>query len=197
VDCVADEEPLIALLDHPVAKSIPMLLITNNEEIADRYSGKVAGRIRSDFRKSTLLSAIHNALARGVARFEPIGDKVLCVDDDPEILSFMQRCLEAEGYEVELCQSGDEAMKRVQSRDFGLVLLDVSMPGMDGWETCRRMKASPGIDGIKVYMVTAKPVDRDPAMLSESGADGFLLKPFRPEDLVQLVRGLEIRTTAK
>ncbi len=197
LDCVADDASLVALLAHPVAARVPILLVTNDDAIYERHQGSVAGRIKSNFRKSSLLSAIHNALNRGVASFEPIGDKILCVDDDPEILSFIQRCLEAEGYDVDVCTSGDAGLKKVATREYGLVLLDVAMPGMDGWETCRRMKAAPGIEGIKIYMVTAKPVDRDPGLLRESGADGFLLKPFRPEDLVQLVRGLEMRTTAK
>jgi CheY-like chemotaxis protein len=65
------------------------------------------------------------------------------------------------------------------------------MPGIDGWETCRQIKADPVVSGIKVYMVTAKPIDSTAARAKESGANGYLLKPFRPEDLLDLVREVE------
>ena len=197
LDLVGDETALTALLDHPVARRVPVLLVTNDDALYQQHQGAVAGRIRSNFRKSTLLSAIHNALNRGLGAFEPIGDKILCVDDDPEILDFIQRCLSAEGFDVEVSLSGRDGVAKAATREFGLVLLDVAMPGMDGWETCRRIKSTAGIEGIKIYMVTAKPIDRDPSLLRDAGADGFLLKPFRPEDLVQLVRGLEMRSAAK
>lgn len=191
------EDSLNALLENPRAESVPILLVTNDDTLYRRHHTAVAARIKSSFRKSTLLSGIHNALNRGVAPESTIGDKVLCVDDDPEILTFMRRCLEAEGCEVELCSSGEQGLKRALTRQFGLVLLDIAMPGLDGWEVCRHIKAEPSLRGIKVYMVTAKPVDRNLSLMRECGADGFLLKPFRPEDLVQLVQGLEIRTAAK
>lgn len=192
------DEPLLeALLARPELGGVPVLLLTADDAIYERHRSAVAARLKSNFRKSTLLSGIHNAMNRGVSSGEPIGNKVLCIDDDPEILTFMQRCLTAEGYEIETCLSGEDGLTRAASREFGLVLLDISMPGMDGWETCRRLKSNTALGGIKVYMVTAKPIERNLDLLRECGADGFLLKPFRPEDLVQLVHGLEIRAAAK
>jgi len=197
-DAPAQDEPVLdGLLAHPVAKGVPILLLTADEGIYERHRASVAARIKTNFRKSTLLSGIHNAMNRGVRSGDPIGNKVLCIDDDPEILTFMTRCLMAEGYECETSSSGELGLERASSREFGLVLLDIAMPGMDGWETCRRLKSHPELEGIKVYMVTAKPIERNLDLLRECGADGFLLKPFRPEDLVQLVRGLELRAAAK
>ncbi|MFP6615625.1 MAG: response regulator, partial [Candidatus Hydrogenedentota bacterium] len=89
-----------------------------------------------------------------------------------------------------------EALERVKSGDFGLILLDISMPGMDGWETSYRIKSEPELRGIKVYMVTAKPIEQNGSKMKDSKADGFLLKPFRPEDLLQLVQSLELKTPA-
>jgi len=192
-----DESLLDALLARPEAHGVPVLLLTADDALYERHRGIVAARLKSNFRKSTLLSGIHNAMNRGVHTGEPIGNKVLCIDDDAEILTFMHRCLTTEGYETETCPSGEEGLARAASREFGLVLLDISMPGMDGWETCRRLKNNPALGGIKVYMVTAKPIERNIDLLRECGADGFLLKPFRPEDLVQLVHGLELRAAAK
>jgi PAS domain S-box-containing protein len=197
-DAAAQDEPVLnEILAHPVAKSVPILLLTTDEALYERHRSAVAARIKGNFRKSTLLSGIHNAMNRGVRAGEPIGNKVLCIDDDPEVLTFIGRCLSAEGYEAETCLSGEEGLDRAASREFGLVLLDIAMPGMDGWDTCRRLKQNPALAGIKVYMVTAKPIDRNLELLRECGADGFVLKPFRPEDLVQLVHGLELRAAAK
>jgi len=65
------------------------------------------------------------------------------------------------------------------------------MPGLDGWETCARIRANPALAGVKVYLVTAKAVDKTLQQIQESGADGYLLKPFKAEDLLTLIQGFE------
>lgn len=198
VNDLEEDSPLVdALLDDPHISGLPIILLTNNAEMYEKYRSEVSARVARSFRKSSLLSGIHNALSKSVGVEEPIGDKVLCIDDDPEILTFMDRCLNAEGYLMEQCKTGQEGLDKVGSRDFGLVLLDVAMPGMDGWETCEKIRSNPDLAGIKIYMVTAKPIHRNMQRMRESGADGFLLKPFRSEDLIQLIQGLELRTVAK
>ena len=172
----------------------PIVLLTNDDAVYRQHQSRVGARVKRNFRKSGLLSGIHHAIAKDFEATVPVGHKILCVDDDPEILTFVTRCLSTEGYETEHCSTGEDALERVQSGDFGLVLLDISMPGMDGWDTCMRIKAIPELAGIQVYMVTAKPIDQNVAGMKESGADGFLLKPFRPEDLLQLVQSLELKT---
>jgi len=120
------------------------------------------------------------------------------VDDDPEVLTLVRRCLEAEGWSVDCCASGEKALERAETREYGLMLLDIAMPGLDGWEVCRRIKSDMFLAAMKVYMVTAKPIDHNMTRFQEVGADGFLMKPFRPEDLAELVRGVEaLRTTKK
>jgi PAS domain S-box-containing protein len=184
------------LLSNPVTSRLPIIIISNNESEFDRHRGLVAARLKRDFRKSTLLSSIRYAIDQGPEATEPFGNKVLCVDDDPEILTFMRRCLEPEGYEVDAVSTGEEAIDRVADRDYGLVLLDIAMPGLDGWETCRHLKNNPDLVGIKICMVTAKPIDTSKERRRKDGADGFLLKPFRPEDLLELVRGMESLQTS-
>lgn len=184
------------LLHDSVTGSLPIIMLTNDDELYEQYRALVAARVKRSFRKSSLLSGIHHALSQGLNLGDPVGDKVLCVDDDPEILVFMQRCLEGEGFTVESCASGEEAIERVASREFGLILLDIAMPGMDGWETCRRIRSSSALSRVTIYMVTAKPIDSHVSLVQDCGADGFLLKPFRAEDLVELARGLELRSAA-
>jgi CheY-like chemotaxis protein len=137
------------------------------------------------------MSSIRYSVSHRSESPQPVGSKVLCVDDDPEILTFIQRCLEAEGYAVDAVSSGEEALLRVETGEYSLVLLDIAMPGLDGWATCRQIKTNPHLAGVHVCMVTAKPVDSARERNRLEGPDGILLKPFRPEDLIELVRGLE------
>ena len=189
---------LDALFADGTAGTLPIVMITNDEDMFERYRPLVAARLKREFRKSTLLSSIHNAVSQPPTAGPSLGGKILCVDDDPDIVIFMRRCLEAEGYEIDDCDSGEEALRRLQSRDYALVLLDIAMPGIDGWETCRRIKTSASLAGIKVYMVTAKPIDAKNPLIKSSGCDGFIQKPFHPEDIVEIISGLVRRPhTAK
>lgn len=176
------------IVSAPLAVGVPIILLTNDDSLYAKYESLVAARIRRGFRKSTLLSGIHYALSHGAPGMDQLGDKVLCVDDDREIGIFISRCLESEGYITEQCDSGEEALERVANGDFWLVLLDIAMPGMDGWETCRRIRENPALAGIKIYMVTAKPVDKSLTQLHNCGADGYLIKPFKADDLLGLVQ---------
>lgn len=185
------------LLQDSFASTLPVILLTNDEEVYEKYRRIVASRIKRSFRKSSFLSGLHHALSRGADVAAPAGNRILCVDDDREIQTFITRCLEAEGYECDCCSSGEKALEMLDAHDYGLVLLDIAMPGLDGWQTCRAIRNTPGLEGVKVYMVSAKPIDHNLDRIKESGADGFLLKPFRPEDLIQLVQGLELPTAAK
>lgn len=191
-----DEAALEEMLKDEYVSILPILVLTNDDKLYERYRGRVSARVKRSFRKSSLLSGIHHALSQRHHEAKPLGEKVLCVDDDPEVLTFMARCLTTEGFAVDQCKSGEEALQRVRCREYGLVLLDIAMPGMDGWETCRKIKADPELAAMKIYMVTAKPIEQNKSLLQECGADGFLLKPFRAEDLAQLVHGLDIRAVA-
>lgn len=179
------------IISDPSIGDIPVVLLTNDNALYEQYKLEVAGRVKRSFRKSTLLSGIHYAMSRSVVTGEQLGSKVLCVDDDPEIVQFIARCLETEGYRTECCSTGEEAIDKVRNGDYWLVLLDIAMPGLDGWETCQIIKSNAALAGIKVYMVTAKPIDKRNVKLGESGADGYMLKPFKAEDLLALVQSFE------
>jgi PAS domain S-box-containing protein len=166
---------------------LPIILLTNDEELHERYRDLVSAHIKRDFRKSLLVSAVQYALGTGRGPDASLGDKILCVDDEAEILTFLTRCLEPEGYTVDTCTSGETAIERIRTREYSLVLLDIAMPGMDGWEVCRRVKSDVSLVGVKIYMVSAKPVEMRSTRARESRPDGFLQKPFRGEDIVDLV----------
>jgi PAS domain S-box-containing protein len=180
-------------LAQPGADLCPVILLTNEDALYEKYRTRIAARVRRGFRKSTLLSGIHYALSQGVETGEQLGGKILCVDDDPEIVTFMTRCLEAEGYACDSCPSGNDALQRVQSKEYWLVLLDLAMPGLDGWETCRKIKSDYSLAGIKVYLVTAKLVTKVINKVHECGADGYVIKPFKAEELLGVVQSYENR----
>ncbi len=125
---------------------------------------------------------------------EPASASETCiavVEDDSEIGALVAGLLRREGYEVELCRSG-EALDRLRARRrTDLVLLDVMLPGEDGFSICRRLRA----DGdVPVLMVTARGDDIDRVVGLELGADDYLVKPFNPRELVARVRAILRRT---
>lgn len=182
------------ILNEPVTPAAPVILVTDDDALYQHYQHRVSARIKRSFRRSTLLSGIQYALSQESAPSAHLGSKILCVDDEREVTTFIARCLENEGYVVDVCYSGEEAVQLAEKGDYWLVLLDVAMPGMDGWETCRRIKAITRLAGIKVYFVTAKPVDKQPAEIRDCGADGYLLKPFKADDILSVVRTFETQS---
>jgi DNA-binding response OmpR family regulator len=171
--------------------SAPVVLLTNDDELYDRFQPRLAGRIRRNFRRSTLLSGLHSAMNRNLPSGQQLGNRVLCVDDDPEIGQFIARCLENDGFQATPCDSGEAALELAATGEYWLALLDIAMPGIDGWETCRRLKTDPRLAGFRVHIVTAKPIDILSAEFRNSGADGYLLKPFKGEDLIAVVRAFD------
>ncbi|MBM3289798.1 MAG: response regulator, partial [Candidatus Hydrogenedentes bacterium] len=195
VDCALNDgdtaSPMLdQLLSDKSAGDIPIIMMTGSEDLYAKYRSLVSARVKRSFRKSSLLSGIQYAIGQSLSTGEPLGHKVLCVDDDVEVLHFIERCLEAEGYDVVTCTSGEQAIRLALTREFGVVLMDIAMPGMDGWEACRRLKRDHALAGIKVFMVTAKPVDSTSARYRDYGADGYLLKPFHGDDLLELVQSV-------
>ena len=113
--------------------------------------------------------------------------KILVVDDNEDNANIIRDYLEARGYPITVAYSGDEAMTQFESVKPQLVLLDVMMPGMDGWQVCREMKASPMGREIRVVMVTALQDWMDKRQALETGADDYVEKPFELAKLAAVV----------
>jgi len=113
--------------------------------------------------------------------------KILVVDDNEDNANIIRDYLEARGYPITVAYSGDEAMAQFELVKPSLVLLDVMMPGMDGWQVCREMKASPMGREIRVVMVTALQDWMDKRQALETGADDYVEKPFELAKLVSVV----------
>ena len=104
-------------------------------------------------------------------------NKLLIVDDEPNILSSIRRALELEGYGVQVAGSGAQALERLAAQEFDLMLLDVVMPGMDGYEVCRRIRESAEAAMLPIVMVTALDQGQERVRGLEAGADDFLTNP--------------------
>jgi len=116
--------------------------------------------------------------------------RILVVDDRPEARRLLALRLRAEGYRVEEAEGGEQALALAAADPPDLVLLDVLMPGIDGFEVCRRLRALPALQALPVVMLTSLEASDDRVRGLEAGADDFINKPFNPEELRARVRSL-------
>jgi CheY-like chemotaxis protein len=121
---------------------------------------------------------------------QPAAARILVVDDDAANRNLLQRRLERQGYRVEVAATGSEALDRLATEPFDLALLDLAMPGMDGFEVLARLKADRHMRFVPV-VVAAAPEELDSAVRAlQSGAEDYLLKPFDPVLLRTRIGGL-------
>ena len=120
----------------------------------------------------------------------PLPPRILVVDDNPLNRGALSDLLEAMGYGVDAAENGDAALARVRSVPPDLILLDIMMPGMNGYEVCRRLKADPRSRNIPVVFVTALSETEDKVAAIEAGGDDFLTKPFHRPILLARIRSL-------
>ncbi|RPJ42281.1 MAG: response regulator [Candidatus Latescibacterota bacterium] len=116
-----------------------------------------------------------------------LAKKILVVDDEVYILHILDFSLGAEGYEVITAADGEEAMRKARSEKPDLIVLDIMMPKVDGFEACRRLKADPETSPIPVILLTAKGREVDRQMGMEVGADDYIVKPFSPTRLIEKI----------
>lgn len=116
------------------------------------------------------------------------GDRILVVDNEADIRRFIEVNLRLEGFEVVAAADGAEALERARDSEPALVLLDVMMPGIDGIEVCRRLRADPRTSHIPVILLTAKSMTVDKVVGLAAGADDYVLKPFDPMELIARVQ---------
>lgn len=113
---------------------------------------------------------------------------ILAVDDRPDALYALERILVKNGYRVVTASSGEEAVEKARQISPSLILLDVMMPGVDGYEVTRTLKADPVLRYIPVYLVTARDSLTDVIEGIDQGADGHIAKPYEPEELLARVK---------
>lgn len=115
---------------------------------------------------------------------------ILVVDDEEDIRELVELNLRRESYGVLMCESGEQALEQVSAKTPDVIILDLMLPGIDGLEVCRRLKADPKTRSIAVVMLTAKGEEGDIVTGLELGADDYVTKPFSGKVLVARVRRL-------
>jgi two-component system phosphate regulon response regulator PhoB len=117
-------------------------------------------------------------------------DKILVIDDEKDILDLVEYNLKQNGYKVTCVATGEEALDAARSFKPDLILLDLMLPGVDGFDVCKDLKSQPDTQEIPVIMLTAKSEDIDVVTGLELGADDYITKPFSPRVLIARVRAI-------
>ena len=118
-------------------------------------------------------------------------EKILIVDDEPSILMSLEFLMHKEGYTVFVARDGSEALDIINKETPGIILLDVMMPDVDGYEVCQLVKANDSTKHIKIIFLSAKSKSEDMAKGLEMGADLYLTKPFSTRTLVNKIKSLK------
>lgn len=124
-------------------------------------------------------------------------EKILIVDDDIDSLKLIGLMLQRHGYEVVAANAGTQALNKASSEHPSLIILDVMMPDMDGYEVCRRLRANPDTKDIPIIMFTAKTLVDDKVAGFEAGADDYLTKPTHPAELASRVKSMLARSATQ
>ena len=121
-------------------------------------------------------------------------NKVLIVDDDAHIAELIRLYIEKDGFSAEIASNGKEALKKFKEEAPSIVILDIMMPEMDGWQVCREIRR---VSNIPIIMLTAKGETFDKVLGLELGADDYMVKPFEPKELVARVKAVLRRFETK
>lgn len=116
--------------------------------------------------------------------------RILLVDDEPSIVKMVGKRLEFEGFDVCIAMDGQEALAKVQSEKPNLIILDLMLPKLNGYEVCTRLKQDSRHQQIPIVIFTAKTQEKDEKMAMGCGADAFVRKPFRAQELLDRLRAL-------
>ena len=117
------------------------------------------------------------------------GEPILIVDDNPANLKLANVLLAKEGYEIQTAADAEEALKLLETYKPRLILMDIQLPGMDGLELTRRLKADPAMKGIVILALTAYAMKGDDEKAKAAGCDGYITKPIDTQALPGLIAG--------
>jgi len=118
--------------------------------------------------------------------------RILVVDDDKELCDLLKEFLGEEGFSLQCCHTGDEGLEKALQEDFKLIILDVMLPGLNGFDFLRSLRPK---SAVPVIMLTARGEEVDKVVGLELGADDYLAKPFSPRELLARIRAVSRRTT--
>ena len=122
------------------------------------------------------------------------GETILVVDDEPNIVELAALYLEREGFRVRSAGDGAKALDMIARQPPALMILDLMLPEVDGWEVCRRVRSGKAAPDLPIIMLTARDDDVDKIVGLELGADDYVTKPFNPRELIARVKAILRRT---
>ena len=184
-------ETMLRMRAGPVPDDVPVIAVTAFAMAGDQVNAARAGfdgYIEKPISVRGLVNDVQD-LPRGGATDDHDPPTILAVDDQPPNLRLLKAVLEPHGYQVVSTSSGLEALAMLEDHDVDMVLLDVVMPGLDGYEVCRRIRAGERTAYLPVVMITASGGQQRRAAL-EAGADDFVTKPFDQSELLARVASL-------
>jgi len=114
--------------------------------------------------------------------------RIMVVDDEPDIVKIVRISFELANYGVIECNSGEECLEKLKTEKPDIILLDIMMPGLSGYETCREIRKNSAFKNTKIVMLTAKGQKGDAEEGLQSGADDYIIKPFDPYELIEQVK---------
>ena len=176
------------LKENPVTAPIPVVIISITSEIDKGYALGAVDYVVKPFDEEKLLSSIQQVLAP----HEDRTSKVLVVDDEPDIRQFLEKALSLHGFRVSTAGSGREALNAIREAPPDLVLLDLKLPDMDGYEVIRQLKTESETRPIPIIVITASVVDkeRDRVRVLGLGAQQFMTKPLSIEILAREIQAV-------
>ncbi|HEY9206895.1 MAG TPA: response regulator [Candidatus Methanoperedens sp.] len=139
---------------------------------------------------STRLGIAEEEVAQRIKNFSDTRSKILIVDDEMDTLLPLKRSLEVENYIVVGASNGQEAIEKAKTEIPDLILLDLMLPGMDGYEVCARLKKDASAKNIPIIMLTAKDTVRDTVKGLDTGADDYVTKPFNLNELKARIKSV-------
>lgn len=115
-------------------------------------------------------------------------ERILIVDDDRDLCFMLSKYLKLQGYDTDSAYSGEEALRLVPDNTYDLIILDIMMPGVDGYEVCHRLKMQRRFNRIPILMLSAKDTEQDKIVGLQTGADAYIFKPFETAALLAAIR---------
>jgi len=185
-------EVLEQLKDHPITAPIPVIIVSMLGEVDKGYTLGAVDYVVKPFSEDQLLNSVRQALGpmQRENGAEPTRNNLLVVDDEPDIVTFLEQSLSVHGYQIRSASNGYEALERISESTPDLILLDLRMPVMDGYEVIRHLKSDETTMGIPIIVMTASPVDkeRDKVRVLGMGVAQYMTKPLSVETIVAEIK---------